>query len=257
MSEFENYESMLKDAYKVIYENRNYGSSYNSLWNYLSKKYTLKREKLDGNEIDFSYNVAVIFNRFFDKLFKIEDSTNSFEFTQNLDIVYYIKKIPDLRVDYYQGKEDIYIISLKIFQKNWFLGISFIEYLHYIKNEVGITSIEDEYLFRIYTEITGVDSSFKSTMNYSIISNFATTESIFRLLEYKELQHSLKESEGAKKAANISLWVAIGTFVISCGLTIYFSNKQIEQSERQFNIEHPTIKGVQPKPIKPVIIKQK
>jgi hypothetical protein len=102
-----------------------------------------------------------------------------------------------------------------------------------VQNKFNITKVADAFFVNL--TISKVSMESPGDGDSVLIIN---PDALFYLMEYQELKHSLKESKAARKQAIISTWFAVaGLFISIVGLviSIYYSNKQIELSERQLN----------------------
>jgi len=112
-------------------------------------------------------------------------------------------------------KEDIYIISLRYFKDNLENGITFRDYINFV-NSVYVNSFKKYQLYgRLFDQITGIKHSSNEDLK-----TFASIESIFRLLEYEELQLATQQATAAniqakeaKIESNKALKIAMASLI--------------------------------------------
>ncbi|MDB5256795.1 MAG: hypothetical protein JWM14_1490 [Chitinophagaceae bacterium] len=235
--ENEEYKKALKEAFDFFYGAKHRGYSYNELYDFLLEKgYTIEDEGSEG----FRYNQFVNrifveitgedFGSLYKSLFTSKGRAKDFaridNHTSKLSTPVPLHRVPIFSGRSKNNNEDIYIVSLQIFKASWLEGLTFAEYLYTVRNIYGISIENDNVLIKIYREITDTKAQIHETWHEK---HFATTESIFRLLEYQELQESFKQSKEAKWWSFIALFLSLIGIVIS----IYFSQKQIDLTEDQ------------------------
>lgn len=239
-------DQLLIECYNWIYEQPNKSCSYQQLADYI---YTLNKPDLEFKNFE---DLKLKFN---DQVrLKYQELTNCYQLpyfdnktmtvinlltsTNPYDQLIKQNQLTNVLVNHNEFKStsdtDIYILSLNFFHVNWINGVSFFEYKHYVLNVIKI-DVLDERLRQLYREITKQPDLYNE--HYKKI---ASLDSMLGLLEYIELQHSLKESKEAKissKNANYLAIFGILLSVIGLAVSIYYSREQMDLTKEQFKIE--------------------
>ncbi|MDB5256796.1 MAG: hypothetical protein JWM14_1491 [Chitinophagaceae bacterium] len=233
------YKQMKRDAFYFFYEERPIGRTYKELYDYLiNKGYKIENE--GNNEFKFNRHVCGAFREITNHNLNLPGVFAEAKLNRRnletlshgiLEAEYHIKNVPFVNQRNNKKNDiDIYVLSLRYFHDNWEDGVSFIEYCNHIKNEKRLF-FPDPVLSQIYKEITQPPTTtFNPDDKY-----WATIESIFRLLEYEELQHSLKESKDARKEAKWAIGISIVTFLASIAISFYQINSDPKIHKDQFD----------------------